>query len=115
MSDAQAYPGGTGSRNGPGYCPGTSQNSSPSQPPRFPNGLQQHINFIDCIVDIKARTARAIDAEDMHEGHGTVVSSTNSHPILVQNRGHIVWMQVFDVKRDHATTRRGLWTVQLDI
>src|SRR5215510_8418542 len=115
MSDAQAYPGGMGSRNDPGYCPGTSQNSSPSQPPRFPDGLQQHIDFIDGIVDIKARTTRAIDAEDTHEGHGTVVSSTNSHTTLVQNRGHIVRMQVLDVKRDHATARLGLWPVQLDI
>src|SRR5215813_9673557 len=115
MSDAQAYPGGMGSRNGPGYCPGTSQNSSPSQPPRFPDGLQQHVDFIDGIVNIKTRTARAIDPKDMHKRHGTMVSSTNGHPALVQNRSHIVRMQVLDVKRDHATARFGLWPVELDI
>src|SRR5215471_15606278 len=115
MSVAQVYPGETGSRNDPGYCPGTSQNSSPSQPPRFPDGLQQHVDFIDGIVDIKARTARAIDPEDMHKRHGTMVSSPNGHPTLVQNRGYIVRMQVLDVKRDHTTACFGLWPVQLDI
>src|SRR5512145_368568 len=99
-----------GSRNGPGCCPGTSQNSSPSQPPRFPDGLQQHIDLVHGVIHVKARTACAIDAEDTHEGHGTVMSSTNGHTTLVQHRGHIVWMQVLDVKGDDTAARFGLWS-----
>src|SRR5262249_34444801 len=73
------------------------------------------MNLFHRVVNIKTRPAGAIDAEHLHEGHGTVMSSSNSHTTLVQNRSNIVRMHVLHVEGDHTTACTGFWPVQLDI
>src|SRR6266568_1416628 len=67
--------------------PDTSCSSWPQKPPGCTNGLDQHIDLVHGSIDIETRAAGPVDAQHLHQGHGTVMSGANGHTVVVQNRG----------------------------
>ena len=66
------------------------------------NSPDQNIDFLPGIVQSKRRPGCRRHAKTLHDRHGAMMPCANRHSFLIENRPHVVGMNMIKHKGDNA-------------
>ena len=76
----------------------------------LPGGIERHhqgVHVMLVVVQGERRPSRGVDPEAAHEGLGAVVAGTYAHPVLIQDLGDVVGMDVAEGEREDTAPGYG--------
>src|SRR4029450_4137771 len=66
------------------------------------NSPDQDIDFLPSIVESKGRPGGRRHAKTLHDRHGAMMAGTHRHSFLIENRPHVMGVNMIKHKGDHA-------------